>query len=142
MNESTLWWVLAGVLVAAELSTGTIYLLVLALAAGAGALAAHAGLGLTVQVAVAAVAALAGTSAWYQYRKKTRAARPAPEADRNVNLDIGEAVEVAAWDGLGRTQVQYRGAAWQAHFAGSGEPQAGRHRIKSLNGNQLELEKL
>lgn len=142
MNESTLWWVLAGVLVAAELSTGTFYLLVLALAACGGALAAHAGLGLSAQVVVAAVAALVGTSAWYQYRKKTRGERPAPEADRNVNLDIGETVEVMAWDGQGRTQVQYRGATWQARFVGSGEAQAGRHRIKSLNGNQLELEKL
>ena len=40
---STVWWVVAGVLVAVELATGTFYLLMLALGAAAAALAAHAG---------------------------------------------------------------------------------------------------
>jgi len=41
-NGSTLWWVIAGTLVALELATGTFYLLMLALGAAAGALAAVA----------------------------------------------------------------------------------------------------
>ena len=40
---ATGWWLLAGVLVAVELLTGTFYLLALALGAAAAALAAHAG---------------------------------------------------------------------------------------------------
>lgn len=140
MNDATLWWVLAGVLVAAELATGTFYLLVLALAAASAALCAHAGLDFTLQLVVASVEALAGTSAWYLHRKRTRDSRPTAQADRNVNLDIGESVEVSHWDPQGRAQVSYRGAQWQARFAGSGAPKPGTHRIKSLNGNQLELE--
>ena len=42
-NASTGWWLAAGVLVVAELATGTFYLLMLALGLAAGALAAHAG---------------------------------------------------------------------------------------------------
>ncbi|HSM22228.1 MAG TPA: NfeD family protein, partial [Rubrivivax sp.] len=53
-----LWWLATGGLVAAELATGTFYLLMLALGCVAGALAAHAGLGATGQVAAAAVAAI------------------------------------------------------------------------------------
>mgnify|MGYP006147005675 CR=1 FL=1 len=54
MADSTLWWLLAGAVVALELFTGTFYLLMLALGMAAGALAAHAGAGLAVQLVVAA----------------------------------------------------------------------------------------
>ncbi|MBC7547724.1 MAG: NfeD family protein, partial [Polaromonas sp.] len=47
MNESGIWWLLAGGVVIAELLTGTFYLLMMAIGLVAGALAAHAGLGLT-----------------------------------------------------------------------------------------------
>jgi membrane protein implicated in regulation of membrane protease activity len=140
MNDSTLWWLLAGMLVAAELGTGSFYLLALALAAACGALAAHAGLALSTQVVIAAVAALLGTSAWYQWRKRSSAEQLPAQADRNVNLDIGETVQVATWDAQGRALVQYRGAQWQARYAGTGMAAPGTFRIKALNGNQLELE--
>ena len=41
LSGATGWWIVAGVLVAAELATGTFYLLMLALGAAAAALAAH-----------------------------------------------------------------------------------------------------
>ena len=40
LNPSTFWWVAAGVAVAAELATGTFYLLMFALGLAAAALAA------------------------------------------------------------------------------------------------------
>jgi len=43
MNNPTIWWLVAGALVALELTTGTFYLLMLALGAAAGAVVAHAG---------------------------------------------------------------------------------------------------
>ena len=43
MNDSTVWWLVTGVLVAAELMTGTFYLLMLAIGALAAALAACGG---------------------------------------------------------------------------------------------------
>ena len=38
MSDSTIWWVLCGLLVATELSTGTLYLLLLALGAALAAI--------------------------------------------------------------------------------------------------------
>jgi membrane protein implicated in regulation of membrane protease activity len=135
MEASTLWWVLALGLLAAEMATGTFYLLLLALGAAAAALAAHAGLGSTAQVAVGALSGGGTTAALYAFRR----ARLKP-ADSSLNLDIGATVQVQAWDSQGCTQVQYRGAAWRARWAGQGEPQPGPHRISALNGNQLELD--
>ena len=43
LDAPSLWWLTVGALVAAELATGTFYLLMLALGAAAGAMAAHAG---------------------------------------------------------------------------------------------------
>ena len=54
MADSTLWWIITGVLVALELATGTFYLLMLAIGSIAGALAAHGGFGTQAQMAVAA----------------------------------------------------------------------------------------
>jgi membrane protein implicated in regulation of membrane protease activity len=142
MDEATLWWILAGVLVAAELTTGSFYLLMLALGAAAGALAAHLGLGLTAQVVVAALAGGLSTLGWYLRRRRLAVDGPDVQANRNVNLDVGESVQVAQWDEQGRTQVQYRGANWSARFAGAGNPQPGPHRITALHGNQLELDKV
>lgn len=52
-SAPTLWWILAGALVAVELATGTFYLLMLA--TGAGALAAHAGLSASTEIVSAAI---------------------------------------------------------------------------------------
>jgi membrane protein implicated in regulation of membrane protease activity len=142
MQASTAWWIVAGLLVAAELTTGTIYLLMLAAAAAIGALAAHLGLPGSAQVALAAAAGALGTAGWYLHRRRHRQEPTAPRADRNLNLDIGETVSVDAWDAHGRAQVNYRGAAWSAQLAPGQAPRAGLHRIKSLNGNTLELEPL
>ncbi|RVT87721.1 NfeD family protein [Inhella crocodyli] len=139
MQAATLWWILAGALVIAELTSGTFYLLMLALAASVGALSAHVGLGASTQIALAAVTGAVATSAWYLHRRRHRQEATDPQADRNVNLDIGDTVQVQQWDDQGRTQVQHRGAPWSARFVGTGTPQPGPHRIQSLSGNILEL---
>lgn len=142
MDDSTLWWILAGLLVAAELTTGSFYLLMLALGAAVGALAAHLGLSTTTQVVAAALSGGLATLGWYLHRRRQGGEAPDVQADRNVNLDVGETVDVSVWDGQGRTQVQYRGARWNARYVGSTPPQPGPHRIAALHGNQLELETL
>ena len=48
MEHSTLWWLMAGAAVVAELLTGTFYLLMLAIGLAAGALAAHLGVGMEI----------------------------------------------------------------------------------------------
>ena len=75
-NPITLWWLAVGALVAAELLTGKIYVLMLALGAAFGAMAAHAGLGTTAQVVCAVGACVAITLLWHANR--TRTPRPSP----------------------------------------------------------------
>ncbi|MBL8328787.1 MAG: NfeD family protein [Rubrivivax sp.] len=137
-SAATGWWLLAGVLVAAEMLTGTFYLLMLAVGGAAAALAAHAGLGFSAQVVAGALVGGGATAAWHF--KRARQPQSAPvEANADAHLDIGQTVQVPAWGSDGLARVQYRGAAWTARHAGPGEPTAGEHVIVAVRGNQLEL---
>ena len=137
-SASTWWWLVAGVLVAAELATGTFYLLMLALGCAAGAMVAHAGLATTPQLVAAAVVGAGTTAASHFKRLRQPAAAPA-QSNRDVILDIGSAVQVAAWLPDGSARVTYRGAAWAVRFAGRGQPQPGEHVIVALHGNELRV---
>lgn len=137
-SASTLWWVVAGVLVAAELASGTFYLLMLALGAVAAALAAHAGMALSAQLVVAAAVGGGAVAAWHLARGK-QAQAPQAQANRDALLDIGGHVHVSHWAADGTTTVQYRGAAWQARWQGAGTPEAGEHVIREIVGTQLLL---
>ena len=137
-NAWTFWWVAGGVLVAAELATGTFYLLMLALGCGAAAVAAHLGAGVTAQILAAALVGGGATIAWHLRRGRHPKAAPA-ERNRDVNLDIGETVQVAHWAGDGSTRVQYRGAAWTARLAEPGSPGPGLFTIVAVHGNELRL---
>ena len=100
LSNASVWWIAAGVAVAAELATGTFYLLMIALGLGAGALAAHFGVD-----ASRSSSSSPPSSAAARPRSGTGAASRAPgrrcrrRSDRDVNLDIGERVHVL---GLGR----------------------------------------
>lgn len=141
MNWSlaTWWWVICGGLIAMELVSGaTFYLLMLALGAAAAALAAHLGLAFSVQMVLAAVVGGAAVAGWH--RRQQRHPRLPAQQNPNVNLDIGQSLEVRHWRGDGTAEVHYRGAAWQARFIGHGTPQGGRHVIKAVEGSCLLLE--
>lgn len=138
-STATTWWIVAGVLVAAELATGTFYLLMLALGAVAAAVGAHLGLRFNGQLLSAALVGGGAVIAWHFKRRSEPRGLPASE-NRDVNLDIGETVHVGAWDAEGSTQVNYRGANWSARYAGSGTPQPGLHRIHAIDGTRLLLE--
>jgi len=134
----TLWWLAAGALVAAELVTGTFYLLMLALGAAVGAIAAQQGLGSTAQMVSAALVGIAATALWHW--RRARAPRSAPsESNRDVNLDIGQPVHVQAWQHDGSARVQYRGAAWAVRWAGIGPAVAGELVVVAVRGSELQL---
>lgn len=137
-NTATLWWVLAGVLVIAELTTGTFYLLMLALGAAAGAIAAHLAAGATLQIVAAALIGGGATALWHWKRGSQPKAAPA-NANRDVNLDVGERIYVGAWDTDGSARVQYRGAQWTARYGGADAPAPGEHFIVAVEGNRLIL---
>ena len=139
MAESTLWWIVTGVLVALELATGTFYLLMLSLGAAASALAAHAGLSLMAQMVIGAVVALVAVAGCYQWRKR-RPGDPSPRAERSVNLDVGETVQIERWNPDGTAVVRYRGAPWTAMHRPGEIPHSGPHRVVELVGSRLVVE--
>jgi membrane protein implicated in regulation of membrane protease activity len=141
MAQSTLWWLLAGTAVGIELVTGTFYLLMLALGLAAAALSAHMGAGFAVQVVVAALVSAGSVLGLRQYRKNQPASLPAT-ANRDVNLDIGETVQVDAWNVDGTSTVRYRGSSWSVASV-PGEPlAAGPHQVVEVIGSRLIVKKL
>jgi membrane protein implicated in regulation of membrane protease activity len=140
MNQPTLWWMLAGALVAIELLTGTFYLLMLALGLAAGAIAGHLGASLTVQLLSAAIVGGGAVVIWH-LRQLQRPREPTASANANVNLDIGETVQIYHWKSDGTAQVQYRGANWTAIHRNGVNPTPGSHRVAELVGNRLLVDK-
>jgi membrane protein implicated in regulation of membrane protease activity len=137
-QASTLWWLMGGALVAAELATGTFYLLMLALGCAAGAVAAHLHLTVTPQIVIAAVVGAGATWAWHVKRQRHPSAAPAA-SNRDVNIDIGQRLQVSAWLPDGTARMPYRGATWTVRWAGKGEPVPGEQFIQSLHGNELHV---
>jgi membrane protein implicated in regulation of membrane protease activity len=135
-NAPTLWWLATGALVAAELATGTFYLLMLAAGCAAGAVAAHLAFGMAAQVVVAALAGGGATVLWHLKRARSPRSAP-PQSNRDVNLDIGQVVQVDAWGNDGTARVTYRGASWSVRHATAGTPAPGPHMIVAVEGSQL-----
>lgn len=135
---STWWWLAAGLMVAAELTTGTFYLLMLALGCAAGAVAAHAGLGASAQIVAAALVGGGATAGWHFRRASQPRSLPA-ETNRDVNLDIGERLWVQAWSDDGTAHAQYRGAQWSVRHDAPGAPMPGEQVIVAVKGNQLHV---
>ena len=136
---STAWWIAAGLLVAAELATGTFYLLMLALGCVAGAIAAWLGFEATVQMLAAALLGGGAVMFWHRIRERRPGALPAA-ANPDVILDIGQSVQVDHWAPDGSASVKYRGAAWRARYLGAGRPDSGRYVIRAIDGSCLLLD--
>ncbi len=141
MAESSIWWIMAGVAVAVELMTGTFYLLMLALGLVAAALAAHLGASTTVQLVLAALLGGGSVLVWRAIRSRQKGPAQA-QANRDVNLDIGETVQVDTWRTDGSASVNYRGANWTVAHKGDASPAPGQHRIVEVVGNRLIVKKI
>jgi len=141
MSESTIWWLLAGAAVALELVTGTFYLLMLAVGMIAGALAAHLGASVMLQIVVSAIVGGGAVVGWHFKRSKDP--KPAAaNANRDVQMDIGETVHVEQWNADATASVKYRGAQWTVELADrDGAPQPGLFKVRRLNGNRLVVDK-
>jgi membrane protein implicated in regulation of membrane protease activity len=138
MTNASYWWLAAGLLVAAELISGTFYLLMLACGAVVAALMAHLGADPTWQWAGAGLAGGACVLIWRQWRMRSHSeAASALAADEA--LDIGERVQVQTWRADGSTSVKYRGAQWEAILAPGQIAQAGVFTIVEVHGSRLVL---
>ena len=141
MAQSTLWWLCAGAAVALELLTGTFYLLMLSLGLIGGAIAAHLGASIVVQLVVAAVVGGGAVVGWH-IRQGRRPAEPPASANRDVNMDIGETVQVDAWNADGTASVKYRGANWTVLHRSGNPATTGAHRVVEVVGSRLMVDKI
>jgi membrane protein implicated in regulation of membrane protease activity len=140
MTESTIWWVLAGAVIAVELVTGTFYLLMVSTGLVAAAIAAHLGASSTAQLVVAALIGGGTVVAWRSYRQQQASAPPA-NANHDVNMDVGEMVQVATWEPNGTSTVKYRGANWSVSLTPGATPSPGMHVIVEVQGSRLVVRK-
>ena len=141
MADSTWWWLIAGGAIVLELMSGTVYLLLLGIGFAAAALSAHAGFGLTVQLLVAALVGVGAVAVWYAVRRGRPAEAPS-RSNRDVNLDIGEQLQIDAWNVDGTATVRYRGAQWTVVQAAGHVPAVGTHRVVEVVGSRLVVDKI
>ncbi len=140
MAQWMIWSILAAVLVILELFSGTFYLLMVAVGLAAGAIAAFAGLSLEVQIIIAAVVGVVATSILHRSKfgksDRTDAAR-----DPNINIDIGQTLQIDAWnEGAGghpSARVMYRGAQWDVDLAPHAQAIPGSFTIREIRGSRL-----
>ena len=130
------WWVAAGIAVAAELATGTFYLLMIALGLAGAAVATHLGASTTTQIMTAALIGAGATAAWHWHRFRQPRSAPARE-NPDVNLDIGEHVSVIAWADDRSAHCIYRGSTWIVRLAPDAPLRPGVQRIVAVEGNWL-----
>ena len=139
LSSAGVWWIAAGVAVAAELATGTFYLLMIALGLAAGALANHFCASQPVQLVADAIVGGGATALWH-WRRAARAGPALPASvDRDVNLDVGERVVVDAWGADRTARVSYRGSTWSARLLAGAPAGAGEHVVAAVEGNWLVL---
>ena len=135
MDDWVNWVIGAGILLIAEMFTGTFYLLMIAIGLAFGAIAALLGASGPVQTLTAAAVGLVATSLLHRSRFG-RPARGSANRDHNVNLDIGARLTVTAWQD-GRARVMYRGAPWDVELGPGALPEPGEFRIVEIQGSRL-----
>ena len=133
MTDYAFWWILATVLIGAELVTGTFYLLAVGIAFAFGGIAAFAGASTPLQGLTAGVLAVIGTMIAHHWR--VRRGEPAPQP----GLDIGERVRVESWHADGTARVDYRGTQWDAVLATEQTPRRHTMYIVATRGSTLVL---
>lgn len=136
MTAYYLWFAAAIVLIIVEMATGTFYLLMIACGVAAGGVAALLGVAVPMQTVTAALVAIVAIVALRRSRFG-RLRRGDAASDPDVNLDIGQEVEVPAWDDFRRARVPYRGADWTVELAPGSDPAPGRYRIVEIHGATL-----
>lgn len=140
MSNWIVWLSLAGFLAILELFSGSFYLLMIATGFATGAALAYLGLAPSSQYLAATFVGVVATALLHYSRrgqdKKINAAR-----DPNVNLDIGQTVEVSEWQNNGgkvhTARVPYRGSHWDIELAPGAKPDSGTFKIREIRGSCL-----
>lgn len=135
MADWTWWLAAAGALVIFELFTGTFYILMIAIGVACGAIAALTGYGPPAQILTAAAVGVVATGLLHRSRFGAPG-RKDTTRDPNVNMDIGQSVQVATWTD-GKARVMYRGAPWDVELGLGALAEAGTFRIVEVQGSRL-----
>lgn len=133
MNVYWMWWIAAAALIAAELLTGTFYLLVVAIALACGGVAALLGWSAAYQWLTAGILGVVGVIALERWKHTPGTAR------RQAALDVGQMVRVERWGPNRTARVRYRGSIWDAELATPETPQAETMYIAATRGSVLIL---
>ncbi|MCA1323541.1 NfeD family protein [Herbaspirillum sp. alder98] len=139
MSDWAIWFVIAGGLIAAELFTGTFYLLMIAVGLTAGGLLALGGALLEWQLLAASAVGIVAVLLLRRSRFG-RVRRGRINDDPNQSLDIGRTVEVPAWQEKGGShvaRVPYRGALWDVELEAGHPPETGPCIIREIRGSRL-----
>ncbi len=128
-----IWWILAGGLVAAELVTGTFFLLALGIAFGVGGIVAFLGAAFEIQMLIAGVLAIGGVFLAHRWRRR-QVALPAEPV-----FDVGQAVRVQAWNPDGTARVAYRGTLWAAEPSSPDTTRSDTMYIVAMRGSTLVI---
>src|SRR5256885_10479612 len=109
MSAYWMWWIAAAALVAAELLTGTFYLLVVGIALACGGVAAWLDASVPVQGLIAAALGVIGIVILQRWKRGMAQRTPPLQG-----LDIGQMVQVQSWGPDGTARVAYPGSTWDA----------------------------
>jgi membrane protein implicated in regulation of membrane protease activity len=134
MTGYWMWWIAGAALIAAELVTGTFYLLVIGLAVACGGVAAWFDAAVPVQWLIAAALGVVGTVLLQRWKRGLAASTPPQKG-----LDIGQMVQVQSWGPGGTARVAYRGSTWDAEVATPETPHAHTMYIAGMRGSVLLL---
>jgi membrane protein implicated in regulation of membrane protease activity len=139
MADWIVWLILAGVLVGAEIFSGTFYLLMVGIGVGAGGVAAFLGVERPLQFLCAAVVGVVATV----LLRNRRDMEPGHDSasDPNVNLDIGQTLKVNKWHELDggkfTSRALYRGSMWDVDLMHGSAPHPGIFVIREVRGSRL-----
>lgn len=135
MTEYSFWLVLAGVLLVSEILTGTFYLVLVAVGAFLGGVVAYFGYPIELQIITASVFSVIASLLLQSSRRKKNSENQSSAADK---LDVGNLIEVDAWNEHGMASVMYRGAQWQGKCIDP-TPVKGLYQVSDVQGNTLLL---
>ena len=138
MEAYWIWWLVALVLVIAEMSSGTFYLIAIAFGLAVAGIVAYVGVAWNGQAAVAAVLCSASVAGIYRWKKQ----HTHPHENINFANDIGQTVHIVSWSDERHARVSYRGAEWDAELASKAAADTARQtwRIREFIGNRLIIE--
>ncbi len=140
MEVYWIWWLAAVVLVIAEISSGTFYLVAVAFGLAAAGLSAYLGMTWGGQAAIAALLCIGSVAAIYRWKRGQGLA----DGQANLAYDIGQTVQMVRWMDERHARVNYRGAEWDAELADTASADAARQnwRIKEVVGSRLIIEQV